>query len=179
MTSKKKYNSPISPKNINNIIILISIIILTIKLLIAYRFHNRINDEKLFNIQLLLVLFYYSVSTLGWSNDRLESINVIVSKCIDLFIEYQGVFIADLLIIIVIFFARRQPELTSHKHVMMIFTLFMCMRIIIHLYRLMNKINISRDTDNYNKEIQKKNFADAILTTIKDILIDKRIPLNN
>ena len=120
MTSKKKYNSPISPKNINNIIILISIIILTIKLLIAYRFHNRINDEKLFNIQLLLVLFYYSVSTLGWSNDRLESINVIVSKCIDLFIEYQGVFIADLLIIIVIFFARRQPQLTSHKHVMLI-----------------------------------------------------------
>ena len=119
MTSKKKYNSPISPKNINNIIILISIIILTIKLLIAYRFHNRINDEKLFNIQLLLVLFYYSVSTLGWSNDRLDSINVIVSKCIDLFIEYQGVFIADLLIIIVVHTPRsrlRVPRTTSQSN---------------------------------------------------------------
>mgnify|MGYP001215201132 CR=1 FL=1 len=171
MTDNTTYKSPVELRKINNILILISFILLLTKVIIAYQFYHYTNDDKLFNIQLLMVLLYYSAITLSWSNDRLESVNIIVSKFIDKFIEYKSVLVADLLLVVVLFFARRQHSLTKHKHVMKLFCGFMIMRIIIHLWRISDKLKIANNVSNYDNHIESKLLTDSVLVKIKEFII--------
>lgn len=159
-----EYPSPISNKTLNIIIVLLCFILLFIKLIITYNFYKKKINANIFDILFMYILFYYSFCTLGWSDKRLSAINVIGSKILDKFIEHWSVIIADTLIIVVIYITRHNPDLIKHDKVMNILVGLMCMRIIIQLYRISERIKKAQNT---NEDNSNKLLIDDILDMIK------------
>lgn len=176
MTKKEKqtYDSYISPININYVILFLNLIILSIKGLLAYNFLKQKNNNKLFNILLIYILFYYSIITLSWSNKRLESLNIIISQFIDTFVEHFSVFVADMLLVIIIFITRRQPRLTKHKNVMKLLALYMVMRMFIQGWKITQIRKMHTNTEEYNKHITKKKFVDNLLEALAGFLTESK-----
>ena len=162
-----EYKSPISSKIINIINVFLSFILLIIKLVITYNFYKNKNNDNMFDILLMYILFYYSFTTLGWSNKRLNAINIIGTKLFDKFIENWNVIVADLFIVLVIFLTRINTKLIKQKKVLNIIVGLMCMRLIIQLYRIYIKVKNVQNTTNDNLN---KTLTDNILFVISNII---------
>lgn len=162
------YPSPISSKTLNIINVLLSFILLFIKVIITYNFLNKHATHNMFNILTMIILFYYSFSTLGWSNRRLRAINKIGITLFDKFIEHWSVIVADILIIVVIYITRHKSELINHSGVVKVLVGLMCMRIIIQIYRISERIKKAQNT---NEDNSKKILIDDILVMITKYLI--------
>lgn len=169
---KEEYDSFIKPNRINSILLFLNVIILAFKLLIAYKFFNNDMDKDLFNIMLFYLLFYYSVITLSWSDKRLQSIHIIVSQFIDKFIENFAIFFADIFIVVVLYFARRQPELNTQSNVLKVFGILMLMRAFIQFWRITQMKKVNDNTGEYNKFIRNKKMADNVLATTAGLIIE-------
>lgn len=176
---KQTYDSYIEPNRINYVLLFLNVIILGFKLLLAYKFYKQKVDAKLFNLMLVYLLFYYSVITLSWSDKRLQSLNIIVSEFIDKFIEHFSVFVADVFIVVVLFFARRQPELNTQPNVLKLFSMLMIMRAIIQFWRITQIKKMHDNTDEYNKYITKKKMVDNILATSAGLILESNKSTTN
>jgi len=169
---KEEYDSYVKPNRINYILLFLNVIILGFKLLLAYKFLNNEMDKDLFNIMLFYLLFYYSVITLSWSDKRLQSVHIIISEFIDKFIENFTVFFADILIVVVLYFARRQPELNTQPNVLKAFGILMLMRALIQFWRITQMKKINDNTVEYNKFIRNKKLADNVLSTTAGVIVE-------
>jgi hypothetical protein len=166
-----EYDSYVSKNIVNNLLIFIMFIVFLLKIRLLYQFYNNVDDDDIFGLIFIYSILYYSLVTLKWSNVRLDSINVILSNIIDKSLDVWSVLIADIFILLVIFFTRRTRVLMKYDKIFTILTILISMRCFIHIWKLYKIIKLRFNKTESQSDIFIQNKIDDALNLLKNYLL--------